>query len=373
MTLMFKNLLHQQYLPSKEDIENKDIKKLANRLKGKDDKETLTNVLEWQERNVQPWIDRWRMFPLLYILLFLAVYFLPIVYPIKLIITLILIIFAIFNLTLILSYFIPILSYIIVLSTWAFSVNPNMEKIFPLNQLVVLSIIFGGLLFLLVYLIIKYRSIKSFYPDFKLEDTFKLSLSIDKILKYRLAVCRDYAKLAATLLLDLYPKNKIYFFVIPYHVATGIDINGKIYILDKKLPIYTPNKWLEYWKYRMKKKKIKIKSYKITTKEDTIELNSVDLTKSFQEISGKTKIEKLTNEASKTLDISQDSSKEGADFEFPLKDYAICYDEDEMIRFSLVRVIKNKLIDEFSGNSDKISKIDVVEEKNDLILKVYTR
>jgi len=369
---MFRNLIHRQYFPSKGDIESEDVKKLANRLRGQDDKETLTNVLGWQERNIQQWEDRWYMFLLLYVLLVVSFFFLPISGSIKFFVILVVVILVFVDFTLILSFFISLLSYLIVLLTWAFSVNPNMQKIVPMYQFIGLSVIFGGFIFLLLYLIIKYRSIKLRYDEFKLEDTFKLSLPVKKILKYRLAVCRDYAKITATLLLNLYPQNKIYFFVIPHHVATGTRINGKVYILDQKLPVNNPKKWLDYWKYRMKRKKIKVNSFEIVVKGDNIELNAVDLNNLFQDKSLKVNIEKLTMEAAKILNLKQDSEKEKADFEFPLKNYAICYDADKIVQFSLVRAIKNKLIDEFCGNLDKISKINIIEEKNDLILKVYT-
>ena len=82
-------------------------------------------------------------------------------------------------------------------------------------------------------------------------DTFRPSLPVDKILKYRLAVCRDYAKLTASLLFRVYPNSELYFIFIkipiikiPEHVATGIKIKNKCYVLDQYLPILTKNDWL---------------------------------------------------------------------------------------------------------------------------------
>lgn len=74
-----------------------------------------------------------------------------------------------------------------------------------------------------------------------------LSLPVSKTIKYQLAICGDYAKLTATILLNLYPNSRLFFFKIPRHVATGIGINNKIYILDQKLPIREPEAWLNYW------------------------------------------------------------------------------------------------------------------------------
>lgn len=53
----------------------------------------------------------------------------------------------------------------------------------------------------------RYGNIKRLVPEFRIGDTFTLSLPIEKILKYRLSVCRDYAKLTMALLLDLHPKS----------------------------------------------------------------------------------------------------------------------------------------------------------------------
>jgi predicted transglutaminase-like protease len=370
---MLRKLFQNQYLPTIEDVKNEEAGKLAKRLKSSSDKETLTNMLEWEERNVQQWIDRWYMFVILYLLLVASFYFLPITGSIKSFIIFIFILLALFNITQFLSYFIPLLSYLIALSAWAISINPNAEKIFPLNQLIPLSVIFGGLLFLFLYLILKYRGLKSRYPDFKLEDTFKLSLSVDKIIKYRLAICRDYAKLTATLLLKLYPENKIYFLLIPHHVAAGIEINGKIYILDQRLPISTSTKWLNYWKNRMKKEKIKPDLFEISINEESIKLNSVEFPETIQEKSSKKDTDKLTNDAAKILNIEQKSRRKEPDFTTTLKKYSMLYENDEISKFSLVRAIKNKLIDEFCENSNKISKIDITIDKEDLILKVYTK
>jgi|GEM_PF-6462475 len=49
LTKMTKRLNETQFLPSPEDIENDELRKLAGRLKGGSDRETLTNILEWQD------------------------------------------------------------------------------------------------------------------------------------------------------------------------------------------------------------------------------------------------------------------------------------------------------------------------------------
>lgn len=56
----------KQFCPTVEDIENKELGKLAKRLKGDSDKETLTNILEWQDRNIIGWSNRWYIFLIFY-------------------------------------------------------------------------------------------------------------------------------------------------------------------------------------------------------------------------------------------------------------------------------------------------------------------
>ena len=48
----------KQFLPNSDELENKDVTELLERLKGKSDKETLSNLLEWQERNLDYWNER---------------------------------------------------------------------------------------------------------------------------------------------------------------------------------------------------------------------------------------------------------------------------------------------------------------------------
>ena len=54
--------------PSSNEIKNSEVRNLADRLKANSYGETLTNVLEWQERNIMYWIERHILSLLLYIL-----------------------------------------------------------------------------------------------------------------------------------------------------------------------------------------------------------------------------------------------------------------------------------------------------------------
>ena len=81
--------------------------------------------------------------------------------------------------------------------------------------------------------------------------------------------------------------------------------------------------------------------------------------------------DKLAAGVAEMLKIKQISQKERLDFETSLKNYVIYYEEDDITKHSLMRAIKNKLESELCSNMDKISRIEINQEKSDLILKVY--
>ncbi len=384
MLIMF----NKQFLPTIEDIENKEAKKLAQNLKEKSIRSTLTNIVDWQERNLQYWIDRSDMFFLLWCLLLVSLCFLPIQINLKLFLIGILLLLALFDIAYVLTYILPLIGSLIVAFTFILSHNFSVaNKVLPISQLVALSVTFGAIISLLIYLIYKYRNIKSARPEFKVGDTFKLSLPVDKILKYRLAICRDYAKLTATLLLNLYSKNKIYFILIPLHVATAIKIRNKLYVLDQRLPILTLEKWLMFWKEKMSKNKFfcvlsyirrnfgegEAEIYEIRPAQKNISTKKIESKRLPATKIPNVDTVNLTNKLAKMLEIKQISRKRRPSLKIPLEDYAMLYDKDKITEFSLIRAIKNKLENELCGNLSKISNIEITQKKKDLILKIYTK
>jgi len=367
-------MFKKPFLPTINDINNKEIKKLAQRLKGKSDKETLTNILEWQERNIQAWIDRWYMFLPLYFLFIISLFLLPVEYSVKTIFIAFFIVLAFFDIAFALSYILPIMGFLIVFFTFLFSAGfPPINKFFTIYHLVVLSITFGSIISLIIYLLLKYRSIKSFQPEFKVSDTFKLSLPVNKILKYRLAICRDYAKLTASLLLNLYKNRDIYFILIPQHVAVGIQLNEKLYVLDQRLPVFTFDNWLMFWKEKFKKKKLKANVLKIIRKNGKIEIEKLKSEKINKSKTCKRDVKTLANKVVNILEIEEGTRGHKADLEIPLRYYALYCDNDEIVEFSLIKAIKNKLENEFCGDLSKISKVEITQHAKDFILSVWMK
>ena len=192
-------------------------------------------------------------------------------------------------------------------------------------------------------LFIKYRTLKRHSPKFKVSDTFLPSLPVKKILEYRLSVCKDYAKLTAALLLNLYPKNKIYFYTFLMHVATGIEINGKVYILDQKLPIVGEQAWLNRWN---KNKATKLELQRNKDKFDVKYLGKID-----------------------------DAIKRGEkEVTYALKNQARIYDiDDKIIKDSLLRYYTSLLQREYVGNFSKVKGLDITKKDDDLILHISLR
>jgi len=331
----------KQFFPTLEDINNKDIKELSKRLEGDSEKETLTNILEWQERNIKGWTDR------MYMLI-----------------------------TMISSYVITlvgfVISFIILIFIGSFSIFPvQIQTMMQINNIMFLSIVFGAFMSLMLYLIIKYKIIKRNVQEFKLKDIFSFSLPTAKILRYKLAICRDYAKLTASLLFNIYPSNGIFFFAIPWHVATGIEINNKKYVIDQKLPVLTWEKWLIYWKQKNTTVYI---SKLIKTSENQLRFYF----KKYKKLSLRKDLltkpidtQKIQHEVVKILKISQISAKDKPDFELTFPKFATYYEDDEIVIYSMARAIKKKLENELCGNINTVSKIEIKHKKEDFVVDVY--
>jgi len=264
-------MFERQYTPTIEDVKNTKVKKLLKRLKRDSDKETLTNILEWQDRNLRFWTERcildipatliipvyfsifiWISLPVLIFFHLLFSNFvggtLSFIFLSTMTVIFLFFLFwqsTIVKLTYILIFSLPLYQMMKIYITNFLSSSPALA-ITILNLTVLNWVIFGVTIVIIFYLL------SSYHPFFRehplrikikkltqiLNDTFQLSLPVKKVLEYRLAICRDYAKLTASFLLNVYPKNKLYFILIPRHTAAAIELKGKRYVLDQKLPIF---------------------------------------------------------------------------------------------------------------------------------------
>ena len=417
----------KQFNPSVDDIKDDNLEELANKLKGDSTKDIITNILEWQHNNILYWEERGTFgIPLLLLpIIFFGVYesailskntyiillpFLGAVWSIiagLLIFITLLIIWLYFNgarkLLIILLASTYILAELIIINPTPDSINGNTGLI----NASIHGMLLGISIFTIIYLILIYLRhfrMYSIKPNFLnllniLYDTFRFSLPVGKVINYRLAICRDFAKLTAALFFFNYPDSKVYFFIISSHVATAVKINdeGEYYIFDKKLPVLTKDGWLKKWNvteanvysselsrnpedktfikfknYRKeyltgypKTKTSILKKLKQAFKSDSLEKN--------ENIVNISELSELTDKVSKLLGINQSSHKEISDFDFTLENYAVYYENDDIVKYSLTRAIKNKLENEFCSNINKISKIEInqCENDKDLNLSVY--
>jgi len=69
-------------------------------------------------------------------------------------------------------------------------------------------------------------------------------MRVDKVLRYRAATCREYSKLALSLLANLYPNGRLLLFVTLLHVAAGAELEGRMYVIEPGLPLLPPETWL---------------------------------------------------------------------------------------------------------------------------------
>ena len=388
----------RQFCPNLSDITNEDIKKLANQLKGESDKETLTNILEWQHRNINYWMERgilespWWGLGLIYSGLVLSAF---VIFGIVLyffiskilgIAMFALVAFLVFWLLLATLY--NILLIIIFMMALALPIYKYIELISNLfasevPKTIYISIIAIGI-FTVLYLGLSYRYLpnvlqsKNFISKLLLiaiaiNDTFKMKLSAEKVLTYKLAICRDYALFTASLLLNLYPE--VYFATFFPHVAPGIRIKDKIYMLDQKLPIRTLDKWLEVWN----KKKVTLYKLEKVYTDNSIELK---FSKVGQYPRNKTKddnkndnnyeehLQKLEREINRMFGLNKTLEKRKF-VEIELKNFVWYYENDEIVQYSILRLLKNKIEAELCGNVSRISGIELLKQNNDIILKCF--
>jgi len=315
------------YCPTSAEIENSKVKGLANRLKAESYEETLTNILEWQNNNIAFWAER---------------------HPIPTALQYIGLIFTV-------TFFIGSLSLM-------FLIILNIQLLSWLLWFIViwfatLASSVATILGIMIWIIYANRKIPVMEG---LKNAFKPSISINALLENKLGVCRDYAKLTACLLSNIYPNAEIYFAYAPAHTATGIMIENKLYMLDQRLPILTIDKWD---KYRHLKK---IERFTGTN------LKSVD-TNSFLSKTKTTSLntEKLAVGMTKFLDIKEHAGDEATLLlEIPWKKGAILYEDNEMTNYSLARYLKMRISSELIKTS-QMTGIKTNRQKDDIIFLVY--
>lgn len=362
-------------MPTLEDVKNEELGKLAKRLKGGSEKETLANILEWQERNIMWAADRWYTYRLLQtivaftiLLLIVPFYWMNLMNPVLCWGGILVGIVTVVSLNP--AYPLPALTPLTVYAILWLSLNSG-----PIitSVLILLALLLGGMIVVVIYLLMKY---KDFYREFGfgfLADLFRPSLPVEKILRYRLGVCRDYAKLTAALLFNLYPGSKVCFLSLGGHVAAATRIKGKYYVLDQRLPVSTINRWLMRWDKR--KVKVIVSKLKWGRRGEVVDVeNWKKKYNAKREKSSSLNTKVLTEKVVKALRTKQTPRECYPDVEMRLKSFALYYEDDGVVEYSMVRAIKNRVEGELCGDVGRISRLEVCKDgrdNKDLIAKVW--
>lgn len=189
------------------------------------------------------------------------------------------------------------------------------------------------------------------------------NISMDFLLENRLGVCRDYAKMTACLLSNIYPNAEIYFASAPNHVATGINIENRLYMLDQRLPILTIDRWNDYRKPRKSDKIERFDPMKKT-------LRKADK-KTFLQTKDKSELntEKLAKRMTELLNVKEQPDDKTISLQksvpIPWKNGAILYEENEMVDYSLARYLETKISSELI-RINQITRIEISRQKDDL-------
>jgi predicted transglutaminase-like protease len=341
----------QGYCPTSDEIENDKVKSLANRLKAESYKETLTNVLEWQEKNVVFWTERQPILPLLMYIYLIFVAGTAIFFSAAFIVSTFLLI--VLNSQTMLAWFFQIATWFIQNLWWSIAILASCTMTILATMI---SILHSNRKF-------PWKEVPR-----ALKNVFWSSISMNFLLENKLGVCRDYAKMTACLLSNIYPNAEIYFATAPAHVAAGINIQNRLYMLDQRLPILTKDRWNDY---RKPKKLDRIERFDPIKKT----LRKADKT-AFLQTKSKSELntENLAERMTKLLNIKEPSNDKTISLQEPIpipwKNGATLYEENEMTDYSLARYLETKISNELV-KIDQITRIETNRNKNDLIFKIH--
>jgi predicted transglutaminase-like protease len=160
------------------------------------------------------------------------------------------------------------------------------------------------------------------------------------------------------LLSNIYPDKEIYFVHTKSHIATGIKIEDKIYILDQHLPVLTIDQWhkrehSDKTTHKMKEGKLQaVKTNSLLSKTKPAKLNN----------------EKLTMEISKLLNISKQHTDniEAKTLKLPpWKKGAFLYTmNDDIVNYSLAKALEKKISNELI-KLDQLTGLELIKERNE--------
>jgi predicted transglutaminase-like protease len=328
------------FCPTSQEVDNTKIKALASRLKCDSDKESLTNILEWEDSNINFWDERHPFSGIVLGLLAIFPVLLAICWSISLL-TLVFFGFQFLQSMLLIwtSAFISSVATSLVIMTFILRSNRKIP-------------LFDGII-----------------------NAFKPSISITMLLRRdrKLGICRDYAKLTACLLLNIFPEKEIYFLHSQAHVATGIKIGEQTYMLDQHLPLLTANQWCKREFGSDVPEKIPF-LFRTTQKYKQNSIESLPLKSILKKsVNIQISLEEFSFRIAKLLSISRREVKEELTekINFPKiwKGALFFALNDEVVDFSYFRWLKRKMANELVDLT-AITNIEIQKEKEDLVFQI---
>jgi predicted transglutaminase-like protease len=341
-TSTYEEACRKGYCPTSKEIEDDTIKSLANRLNGSSHEETLTNVLEWQEKNIDFWIERWPLLPFFYF---------------------------------------SLISVVIILASVAIVLLAYSQVLW---WLVAIGLTVPTMTFLIIMVIMHYFSgipLKEMKNEIGLLENSSIPANI--LLEKKRGVCRDYAKLTACLLSNIYPDSEIYFIITPIHAATGIKID-ELYMLDQQLPVLTIDKWyklrcshrshltnlLQRLNFRKPPYAQILKGKHLEQVED---FNSLLPKTNSSEPNTERLLETIRAQMNKQLPKKEQTSDAGVlTLNIRWKKGVIRYEDNEIVNYSLARWLKKQLFNEFLELNQILEVKPTVDKdkKNDVIFQI---
>lgn len=302
-------------VPTAEEIANKKISDLASRLKSDSINKTLTNILEWEEKNLTFWLERFPMPQIFY----------------------------------------AFLIGLIVSSVFLYTGFIRGSGDLFYGSLVFFALFLGMIIAFLVMILVTICYGRGLKAN-QFWSILKSSISVDDIIENRLCVCRDYSKFTACLLLNL-PESEIVFAHTSNHAAVGIYSNNQLYILDQKLPILTMSQW-------DKREKSKEKIHKFRNGKTELINNTFKASTDYANHSENDRKEYLKSELSRLLGlpVEWNNNEIKAVKKIKWKHGANLYQlNDDLVNYSLARKIQKDI----SGELVDLKRVTIIIQENE--------
>lgn len=303
----------------------KAISKVAIFLKADSDIETATNVLEWQEQNMDYWYERVESYCVT--MFFLACF---------------------------------LVFFVVYLRTYE-------------NNILLILCLFAGII--LGNLIVIYKKYKHYLEkkfNFKnrkdsfnlIKLTIKWNVPLEQLIKYKQGHCREYARTSVAILLNL--DIDPYFIQVPSHVATSIKIGGVFYVIDQSLPLRQLDRWLSYNEV----KECGIYKPSKDSASGKIEIEFVQKYTIDNICQNVQNIKNLEHDINNYFRLPLECNNKSKGVPVPIGNKAAFF-YDEVTHLSVLRKAVIEIEKQFCNNISKVSYIKIEQLDKDLVAVVY--